>query len=40
MGALNEELPEKAVQWMVGLCPGKRSALDKDDAVNRRVNEN
>ncbi|WP_158940758.1 IS5 family transposase [Burkholderia sp. S171] len=29
----------KAVDWMVAMCPGKRAALDKDDALDRIVNE-
>jgi IS5 family transposase len=29
----------KAVQWMVAMCPGKRAALDKNDALDRIVNE-
>ncbi|MDN7179164.1 IS5 family transposase [Caballeronia sp. SEWSISQ10-4 2] len=29
----------KAVQWMVAMCPGERAALDKNDALDRIVNE-
>jgi transposase, IS5 family len=29
----------KAVEWMIAMCPGKRAALDKDDALDRIVNE-
>jgi transposase, IS5 family len=29
----------KVVQWMVAMCPGKRAALDKNDALDRIVNE-
>jgi IS5 family transposase len=29
----------KAVQWMVVMCPGKRAALDKNDALDRISNE-
>lgn len=29
----------KAVQWMVAMCPSKRAALDKNDALDRIVNE-
>jgi IS5 family transposase len=29
----------KAVEWMVAMCPGKRVALDKNDELDRIVNE-
>ena len=29
----------KAVQWMVSMCPGKRAALDRSDALDRIFNE-
>jgi len=29
----------KAVEWMIAMCPGKRAALDKDDALDRIVNK-
>jgi IS5 family transposase len=29
----------KAVEWMVAMSPGERAALDKDDALDRIVNE-
>jgi IS5 family transposase len=29
----------KAVEWMVAMCPGKRAALDKNDPLDRIVNE-
>jgi transposase, IS5 family len=30
---------KKAVQWMIAMCPGKRAALDKEDALDRITNE-
>jgi IS5 family transposase len=29
----------KTVEWMVAMCPGKRAALDKSDAIDRIVDK-
>jgi len=36
---IQKRMNAKAVEWMVAMCPGKRAALDKNDALDRIVNE-